>query len=295
MRLVTQEGGRSGILVGDQLVDGQAAAEMARLSNAGTLVSARAIAAAGREVWSQLVEAARRLVSAGEAVSIAAATLAAPITDPDKIICLGLNYRMHADESGLPVPTVPTFFAKFRNSLTGPQAPIVLPRVSDAVDYEGELAVVIGRPCRDVTPSAALDHVAGAMALNDVSARDLQQATSQWTAGKALDSFAPCGPALVTLDEVGDLGALRIVTRVNGQERQNGTTADMIFAVPETIAFLSALMTLMPGDIIAMGTPDGVGSSRTPPVFLRDGDLVEVQIDRIGTLRNRVVASGASG
>jgi 2-keto-4-pentenoate hydratase/2-oxohepta-3-ene-1,7-dioic acid hydratase in catechol pathway len=218
--------------------------------------------------------------------------LGPPIPDPDKIICMGLNYRDHAAESGLPLPTVPLFFAKVRNSLIGPEDEIVLPAASEQVDYEAELAVVIGRAGRDIPPASALNHVAGAMAFNDVSARDLQMANPLWTGGKAIDTFAPCGPALVTLDELGDLGTLGLRTRVNGILVQNGDTASMIFAVAETISFLSQIMTLEVGDIIATGTPAGVGASRTPPLFLNLGDVVEVEVDGIGTLRNPVGALG---
>jgi acylpyruvate hydrolase len=203
---------------------------------------------------------------------------------------MGLNYRDHAEEAGLPIPSAPMFFAKFPNSLAGPTATIVPPATTTKVDYEAELAVVIGRRGRDIQPASALDHVAGAMAFNDVSARDLQMANTLWTGGKAIDTFAPCGPALVTLDELGDLGALGLRTRVNGVLVQDGDTASMIFGVAETISFLSQIMTLEVGDIIATGTPAGVGASRTPPLFLDPGDVVEVEADGIGTLRNPVGA-----
>jgi 2-keto-4-pentenoate hydratase/2-oxohepta-3-ene-1,7-dioic acid hydratase in catechol pathway len=174
--------------------------------------------------------------------------------------------------------------------LIGPTAPILPPATTTKVDYEAELAVVIGRRGRDIPRAAAADHVAGAMAFNDVSARDLQMADQLWTRGKAIDTFAPCGPTLVTLDELGDLGALGLRTRVNGVLVQDGNTASMIFGVAETISFLSQIMTLEVGDIIATGTPAGVGASRTPPLFLDLGDVVEVEVDGIGTLRNPVGA-----
>jgi 2-keto-4-pentenoate hydratase/2-oxohepta-3-ene-1,7-dioic acid hydratase in catechol pathway len=187
-------------------------------------------------------------------------------------------------------PAAPNLFAKFRSSLVGSGTPIVLPRISEEIDYEGELAVVIGRRCKDVEAQDALAYVGGYMPFNDVSARDLQFRTSQFTAGKAIDTFAPCGPALVTADELADPGALRLVTRVNGDVVQDASTGDMIFGVAETIAFTSSVMTLEPGDILATGTPPGVGYKRTPPRFLRDGDVVEVEIEGLGTLRNPVVA-----
>jgi acylpyruvate hydrolase len=211
-----------------------------------------------------------------------------PVPDPQKIICLGLNYRDHAEEAGLTPPSAPMFFAKFANSLAGPIDPIVPPRTTDEVDYEAELAVVIGRPGRDIPMERALEHVAGAMAFNDVSARDLQLANNLWTGGKAIDTFGPCGPALVTLDEIPDLQSLSIRARVNGEIVQDGNTASMIFGVAETVSFLSQIMTLEPGDIIATGTPAGVGNSRTPKLFLHPGDVVEVEIEGLGRLRNLV-------
>ncbi len=213
-----------------------------------------------------------------------------PVPDPDKIICLGLNYREHAAELRMGVATVPALFAKFRNALSGPSSDIVLPGVSTQVDYEGELAVVVGRRCKGVAEKEALACVAGYTIMNDVSARDLQMQTSQWTAGKTLDSFAPMGPGIVPASDIPDPQTLQITTRVNGVALQQGNTRDMIFTVSRTIAFLSSLMTLEPGDIIATGTPSGVGFKRKPPVFLKAGDIVEVEIERIGMIRNRVVA-----
>jgi acylpyruvate hydrolase len=181
------------------------------------------------------------------------------------------------------------FFAKFANSLIGPHDDIVPPLTTERVDYEAELAVVIGRRARRVDESEALNHIAGAMVFNDVSARDLQLANTLWSGGKAIDTFAPCGPALVFMDEIDDLQDLRVRTWVNGDVVQDGTTASMIFGVAETIAFLSQIMTLEPGDIIATGTPAGVGQAKTPSLFLQAGDIVETQVQGLGTLRNRVV------
>ena len=215
-------------------------------------------------------------------------TLGPPVPDPSKIICLGLNYRDHAKEAGLTPPSAPMFFAKFANSLVGPTDAIVPPLTTEQVDYEAELAVVIGKPGKRITAERALDHVAGAMPFNDVSARDLQLANNLWTGGKAIDTFAPCGPALTTLDEIADLQSLPVKTRVNGETVQDGNTASMIFGVAVTIEFLSQIMTLETGDIIATGTPAGVGNSRTPKLFLTAGDVVEVEIAHLGVLRNRV-------
>jgi acylpyruvate hydrolase len=214
-----------------------------------------------------------------------------PIPDPDKILCIGLNYREHAQESGLEVPSVPVVFAKFRNSLVGPGAVIELPGVSQEVDYEGELAVVMGSRCKNISATDALSFVAGYSAFNDVSARDLQLQVSQWTTGKAIDTFAPMGPGMIPAYLVPDPQKLELITRLNGQVVQQSSTADMIFSVAEIIAYLSRSMTLEPGDIIATGTPSGVGFKREPALFLRPGDVVEVEISSIGLLSNPVVRS----
>ncbi len=218
-----------------------------------------------------------------------------PVPDPDKIICIGVNYADHASEAGLARTEVPLFFAKFRNSLTGPTSPILLPRVSSQIDYEGELAVIIGTRCKDVSEQEALQYVAGYTIMNDVSARDLQMQTSQYIAGKALDTFAPMGPGMALASDIPDPQALLLTTRVNGQQVQHASTANMIFSVAAIISFLSSLMTLSPGDIIATGTPSGVGFKRTPPLFLREGDVVEVEIEGIGQIRNPVEAYPKTG
>jgi acylpyruvate hydrolase len=221
-------------------------------------------------------------------IALADVSLCAPVTDPQKIICIGLNYRDHAEESGQDIPAAPMWFAKFANSLRGSGQDIVLPAAhAEHVDYEAEVALVIGRQARNVGRDDALSHIAGAMPFNDVSARDLQFQNPLWTSGKAIDTFAPCGPALVTLDEIEDLGALGLRTRVNGETVQEGTTANLIFDPAELVAWLSRTMTLLPGDIIATGTPAGVGAARGR--FLRAGDTVEVEVEGLGTLVNPVV------
>lgn len=236
-----------------------------------------------------LRELQARAEQADKRIALADATLHAPVTDPQKIVCLGLNYRDHAAETGQDIPTAPMWFAKFANSLIGSGQDIVLPAAHpEYVDYEAELALVIGRPAREVAVEDALSYIAGAMPFNDVSARDLQLQNPLWTSGKAIDTFAPCGPALVTLDEIDDLQALTLRTRVNGELLQQGTTANLIFAPAEVIAWLSRTMTLLPGDIIATGTPAGVGAVQGR--FLRDGDTVEVEIDGLGAVRNAVRA-----
>jgi len=291
MRLVSYEADgrwRSGLLRGDAVIDTEAAARQARAGTDRDWSSNRAVIQSTAEQRAALLEAAEVLESS--ALPLADVRLGPPIADPEKILCMGLNYRDHAAENDMPLPEVPLFFAKFRNSLIGPADEIVLPDASAQIDYEAELAVVIGRRCRDVSVADALDHVAGAMALNDVSARDLQMQASQWTMGKAIDTFAPCGPALVLMDELADLQTLGIRARVNGETLQDANTSLMVFGVAEAVAFLTRVMTLEPGDIIATGTPAGVGMARKPPVWLRDGDVVEIEIDGVGTLRNPVVS-----
>jgi acylpyruvate hydrolase len=236
-----------------------------------------------------LAELAARAGEVEERVAPADVRLLAPVPDPEKIVCLGLNYRDHAAEAGQEIPAAPMWFAKFANSLIGSGEPIVLPPAhAEHVDYEAELAVVIGRAALRVSAERALDYVAGAMPFNDVTARDLQFQNPLWTSGKAIDTFAPCGPALVTLDEIDDLQSLTLRTRVNGETLQEGTTANQIFGVAEVVAWLSRTMTLLPGDIIATGTPAGVGASKGR--FLRDGDSVEVEVEGLGALVNPVRA-----
>ncbi len=209
-----------------------------------------------------------------------------PVPDPEKILCIGLNYAEHAEETKIDASEVPTVFCKFPNSLIGDGDPVQIPAVAREIDYEGELAVVIGQRCRRVGRDDALDYVAGVMAFNDVSARDLQMQTPQWTAGKAVDTFAPCGPELVLMDEIADIQDLTIRTRVNGETVQDASTSLMLHDVAKIIAFLSSVMTLETGDIIATGTPAGVGFTREPPLLLHAGDVVEVEIDGVGVLRN---------
>jgi len=218
--------------------------------------------------------------------------LLAPV-DPRALLCIGLNYRKHAEEGGKPIPDQPVLFMKTVSAVQNPGDPIMLPRAlrSDAVDYECELAVVIGRPCKNVKAAQALDYVAGYTCANDVSARDWQikWGGGQWCRGKTFDTFAPLGPCLVTPDEIPDPNALQIRTRLNGDVMQDWSTGDMIFNVPTLIEFLSGSTTLQPGTVILTGTPHGVGAARTPPIYLKAGDTVEIEIEKIGTLSNPVV------
>ena len=220
---------------------------------------------------------------------------ALPMERPGKIVCVGLNYRDHATESGLDLPERPLLFAKWQTSLIGPGEDIVLPALSDEVDFEAELGVVIGRPARSVSVDEALEHVAGYICVNDVSARDVQMRDGQWTRGKSFDTFCPVGPAVVSAQEVADPQALRIRCLVNGEALQDSSTAEMVFGVAEVIAFVSEAISLEPGDLIATGTPAGVGFAREPPVFLRDGDEVTVEIESVGALTNRVRAAPRVG
>ena len=224
-------------------------------------------------------------------VSLGAVRLAAPVPRPGKIICIGLNYRDHAAESGAEVPAYPTVFAKYASCIVGPGEPIVIPRVTGEVDYEAELAVVIGRRARDVAEADALGYVAGYAPFNDVSARVYQMRTSQWTIGKTFDTFGPLGPALVTADEVGDPHTLDIELSIGGEVLQRSNTRHLIFSIPQLIAYLSAVMTLEPGDLIATGTPAGVGAARRPQRWLQPGETVRVAIGRLGALENPVSAS----
>jgi 2-keto-4-pentenoate hydratase/2-oxohepta-3-ene-1,7-dioic acid hydratase in catechol pathway len=226
----------------------------------------------------------------GEPRSLAEVVPRAPVPRPGKIVCIGLNYRDHAEEAGLEIPEVPILFPKFANSVIGPGDPIVIPPETTRADYEAELGVVIGRTAHRVTETDALAHVGGYTCMNDVSARELQNRTSQWMLGKAIDTFLPCGPVLVTPEEIPDPQALAIRCEVNGRELQSSNTAQMVFGVAELIAFISRTMTLEPGDLIATGTPPGVGFARKPPVYLNDGDEVTVEIERIGRLTNPVRA-----
>ncbi|WP_273735212.1 fumarylacetoacetate hydrolase family protein [Mycolicibacterium septicum] len=222
--------------------------------------------------------------------SVESVTLLPPVLRPEKIICIAVNFYDHAEETGLPVPKEPMFFAKFANSLIGHGATITPPAMTAQVDYEAELAVVIGKRGTNIPAEQALNHIAGVMPFNDVSARDLQLANQLWTGGKAIDTFAPAGPAVVLLDEINDFQNLPMKTRVNGNVVQDSSTAKMIFSVPELIAYLSRIMTLVPGDVIATGTPAGVASAHGPMTFLQTGDSVEIEIGGVGLLRNPIGA-----
>ena len=226
--------------------------------------------------------------SARPVKSVTVGEMPAPIERPSKIVCVGLNYTDHAEEQGSPLPERPILFAKWPNALIGPDDPIVVPEIVSQVDYEAELGVVIGARVRNVSAESALEAVRGYLCLNDVSARDMQFSDKQWTRGKSPDTFCPVGPELVPAAEVPDPQALRIRAILNGEVMQDSTTGKMVFGVAELIAFITQTITLEPGDLIATGTPAGVGVFRDPMVLLQVGDVVSVEIEGLGTLTNPV-------
>jgi 2-keto-4-pentenoate hydratase/2-oxohepta-3-ene-1,7-dioic acid hydratase in catechol pathway len=287
MRLVSycaDQGPRVAALRASEVVDLQAADP--RLPS-----SLRELLAAGEGVWPRVAAATER----GVGRPLTDVRLAPPVPDPRKIICIGLNYADHAKETGVEPPAEPVVFNKFLTALNAHEQPIELPSVSQEVDYEAELVAVIGLGGRSIPRDRALAHVAGYTCGNDVSARDWQKnkPSRQWLLGKSFDTFAPCGPVFVTADEVGDAEKLRIQLRLNGQTMQDSSTSQFIYGIAHLVSYLSQVVTLEPGDLIFTGTPPGVGMARKPPVFLQPGDLVEVEIERIGLLRNRVVAESA--
>jgi 2-keto-4-pentenoate hydratase/2-oxohepta-3-ene-1,7-dioic acid hydratase in catechol pathway len=278
--VLTEQGPRACGVLGGEYVDVNAA-------DPAMPSSVRGLLALGPDVQRRAWEA---LPGGAVRHDPASAKLLAPVPDPQKILCIGLNYRDHAAESGVEPPPEPILFSKYINTLVGHGADILLPEESTQVDYEAELVVVVGRGGRRIAREQAMGHVGGYAVGHDVSARDwqLHKPGKQWTAGKTFDTFAPVGPELVTPDEVPDPHALGIRLRLNGQTMQDSTTAQLIFPVDSLISYLSKIMTLEPGDLIFTGTPPGVGMARKPPVWLQPGDVVEVEIDGLGTLRNPV-------
>lgn len=249
-------------------------------------------------------QAARRLVDAvesrtdelaasGAIVPLGSVSLEAPVPRPGKVICIGLNYRDHAEESGMDIPELPLVFSKFSSCVVGPEAEVVLPPGAKEVDYEAEFGVVIGRTASRVKAEDAMDHVLGYCNVNDVSARDFQFADGQWQRGKSCETFCPAGPFLATADEIADPHALRVQFRMNGETLQDSSTDQLIFGIPELIAHLSGFVTLEPGDLISTGTPPGVGFARKPPIYIQPGDVMEVEVEGLGVLRNPAV--GAEG
>ena len=281
---------RVGIVANDRLVDLQSLARRKKLRVPNDMI------ALIEETPTLLLRALAREVEAWvkggrESVPLAKAKLLAPIPRPRKnIFCMGRNYAEHAREGGVAPPEVPVFFTKPPTAVIGPEAPVIHHRVTQSLDYEVELVAVIGRRGRDIPAAKALDYVFGYTIMNDVTARDLQRRHQQWFKGKSLDTFAPMGPWIVHGSAIRNPQALRLSMRVNGEIRQDSTTANMLFSVAQLIETLSAGTTLEPGDLLATGTPEGVGMGFTPPKWLQVGDVVEAEIESIGVLRNRIVA-----
>ena len=276
MRLLTyasDRGPRAGVLEGETVIDawdslGGGGSTLRELLEAGRLAELRA--------------------ADGDGTPLAAVELLPPVPDPDKIIGIGLNYAEHAREGRTEPPASPTFFAKFRNALRPDGAMVALPAASATVDYEAEIAFVVGTRAKDVAEVDAIGHIVGFTLFNDLSARDLQFATPQWMPGKVFDGAAPCGPAIVTPEEAGPVDALGIALDLNGERMQEATTADLIFSIPRLLSHLSGLMTLEPGDIVATGTPAGVGGAREPRLWLKPGDELVVSSPHLGRLRTRI-------
>lgn len=273
MRLVTyrsERGDRAGVL-----------------ADAGVADAWDALGGGGEGVRELLAEGRLGDLDGAAAAAVHDIELLPPIPDPEKIVGIGLNYRAHAAEAGTEAPESPTFFGKYRNSLAAPGATVPLPAASSKVDYEAEVAFVVGRRAAAVSEEDALDYLAGYTLLNDLSARDLQFATPQWMPGKVFDGSAPCGPALVTADEVAH-DAIEFALDLNGERMQESSTADLIFSIPALVARLSRLMTLEPGDIVSTGTPSGVGSTREPRVWLKPGDEIVISSPQLGELATTI-------
>ena len=301
---------RAGILIGDEVLDVTAYCEIMELK--GEWIEAESdpaqfqhIEGAYRDALDVLrhgltwrnnilatIESTPTLVgelkATGALIPLSAARLNPPVVAPGKILAVGLNYAAHAAEGNAKPPEFPLVFSKSITALIATRDEIKLPRVSEMIDYEAELAVVIGKEARSVSADHAMEYVAGYTIMNDVTARDLQKRERQWVRAKGLDTFAPCGPWLVTTDEIADPHNLDIELVVNGEVRQHSNTSDLIFKVPQLIEFISQDMTLKPGDIISTGTPSGVGVYMDPPVFLKDGDQIDITIEKIGVLSNSI-------
>lgn len=294
MKLVSYRSGaglRPGVVYGSHVYDVQALlARSASRSGAAAATMRELLASFADDIAGLDAELKQLAGSYPQDVAgdVADLDLGPAVPDPAKFLCVGLNYKRHVLETGRELPKFPDIFVKFPSSLIGPNDDMALSHISEQLDYEGELAVVIGKRGRDIAESAALDHVVGAMIVNDTTARDLQFNGTQWTPGKAVDGSTPCGPALVTLDSIGSLNSLTLTTSVNGEQVQHETTDMLIFPIAEIVAYVSRFVELQPGDVISTGTPEGIGSRRTPPRFLNAGDVVEVEISGLGRLRNTV-------
>ena len=301
---------RSGMIIGPEVFDARAFRDLEErgkveieiqrsfVSSAVALEDALDLLAFGARELSELaarISGDARLAEtcreAGALRPLEGIVLNPPVIRPGKILAVGLNYAAHAAEQNKRAPTSPLIFSKCVTALIAPEDSIILPKISEKIDYEAELAVVIGKEAKNVKASDAFDYIAGYTIMNDVTARDLQQSESQWARAKGLDTFAPCGPWLVTTDEIKDPHSLDIGLTVNGEQRQSSNTDDLIFKIPRLVEFISQDLTLMPGDIVTTGTPSGVGVYMNPPVFLKDGDEIEVSLAGVGRLKNPVKAN----
>ncbi|MEM9355777.1 MAG: fumarylacetoacetate hydrolase family protein [Pseudomonadota bacterium] len=285
MRLMMYNHGgatKLGSVEGDSVVDLQAADPSLPDTILGVIEGGDAVLAKAR--------AAAAAAQHGAKVALADVTPALPIARPEKFMCIGLNYALHAKEGGHDIPTYPSMFMRAPNSIIPAGAPVVRPKSSEQLDYECELTIIIGEGGRHISEDTALDHVFGYTLFNDVSVRDFQRKIPQWIPGKNFDSTGPLGPHIVTADELpAGASGLRIMTRVNGNTMQDSNTSDMIFSTAKIIAILSEFMTLSPGDVIATGTPSGVAHARKPPAWMKAGDVVEVEVENIGILKNPIV------
>jgi 2-keto-4-pentenoate hydratase/2-oxohepta-3-ene-1,7-dioic acid hydratase in catechol pathway len=289
MKLTTFEAGngpRAGVLTEHGMLDAWQVLGDSEGSGLRDLIASGRLGELGEAVAGRAGEAAGIALDPGDL------TMLPPVPDPDKIICIGLNYRSHAEEFDLELPKAPTVFAKFRNALTADGETVDLPDASRKVDFEAEIAFVVGKRAKEVPVDSALDFVAGYTLLNDLSARDLQFLTPQWMPGKVFDGSAPCGPFLITPDEAGGHDSIGISLTLNGEEMQSSHSGDLIFSVPELLSHLSHWMTLEPGDIVSTGTPSGVGSARKPRIWLQDGDQLVVSSPQLGDLRTTIRRAG---
>jgi len=294
MKLLQFQGGdglKLGVKTNGGVVDVAAAADALGLEAPTSLIEVIEVGQPATEALQGLVEAIAASDSAAEWTLDEMGLQYGPaVADPGKIICVGLNYRRHAAETGMAVPETPVLFSKFHNTIASYGDSVSLPPVASQYDYEVELGVVIGTPARNVSEEDALDYVLGYVTSNDISVRDLQTRTSQWLLGKTLDNFLPVGPYLVTADEVGDPQLLGIKTWVNGDIRQDSNTGDMIFTVAQIVSYISRYFTLEPGDLIVTGTPEGVAMGREDKPWLKPGDEVVVEVEKLGVLKNVMIA-----
>ncbi|RXH58052.1 fumarylacetoacetate hydrolase family protein [Granulicella sibirica] len=282
MRLVSYESNGT-VCAGLQSASLDTIYPLARLGYPDTL----AFLTAGAEAWEAAEKAS---ASATNLIQVAEATLLAPIARPGKFLCIGLNYKDHAEESNMALPKTPVVFTKFNNSIVGQGATVILPKLSTQPDYEAELAIVIGKRGRNIAPTDWEEYVFGYTIVNDVSARDVQMATTQWSLGKSFDTFGPMGPAIVSKDEITDPHKLFIRLSIDGEMLQDSNTDQLVFKAPDLIAYLSSIMTLEPGDMISTGTPAGVGLGRKPQRWMKPGETMTIEIEGIGSLTNPIAA-----